>query len=101
MEFDRLKAEITRESPHTNRKMAGIHRDIRQYFLQCVTRTEKEEIQKQEQQQNQRPHETSKQSENNGESDIRHININKMASPNQSTVLYTPEQVPQPQREKK
>ena len=57
--------------------MAGVHRDIRQYFLQCVTRTEKEEIPETGRATKSETNEASKQSENNGEPDIGHININK------------------------
>ena len=57
--------------------MAGVHRDIRQYFFQCVTRTEKEEISETGTAAKSETNETSKQSENNGEPDIRHIDINK------------------------
>ena len=57
--------------------MAGVHRDIRQYFFQCVTRTEKEEIPETGTAAKSETNETSKQSENNGEPDIRHIDINK------------------------
>ena len=57
--------------------MAGIHRDIRQYFFQCVTRTEKEEIPETGTTTKPETNETSQQSEDNGKPDIRHININK------------------------
>ena len=57
--------------------MAGIHRDIRQYFFQRVTRTEKKEIPETGTTTKPETNETSQQSEDNGKPDIRHININK------------------------
>ena len=67
LEFDRLKLELEEKDTSIDRQMAGIHRDIRQYFKHSVTRIEKEEVPKTRTKQSDK---TSEQNKSNEQPDI-------------------------------
>ena len=101
MEFDRLKAELQERANTTTDRWLEFTEILDNISFNVSQELKRKKSQKQEQQQNQRPMKQASKVRimENQTSDI--LTSIKMASPNQSTILYTPDQAPLPQRERR